>query len=44
VGGFDIDHRVEGFVREGQVLGAAVQKIQPGQDVPLSAVGDTVRG
>lgn len=41
--GFDVDHRVEGFVREGQVLGAAVHKIQPGQDVPLSAVGDTVR-
>jgi hypothetical protein len=30
VRGFDIDHRVEGFVREGQVLGVAVHEISLG--------------
>jgi hypothetical protein len=37
VRGFDIDHRVEGFVREGQVLSVAVHEIQAGQIVPFSA-------
>ena len=43
VRGLDIEHRVEGFVREGQVLGVAVHEIQPGHVVPLLAVGDPVR-
>jgi predicted lipoprotein len=35
--GFDIDHRVEGLVDEGQVLGVTLHEIQARQIVPFSA-------
>ena len=35
--GFDIDHCVEGFVDEGQILRVALHEVQPGQIVPFSA-------
>jgi hypothetical protein len=31
VRGFDVDHRVEGLVGEGQILGAALHELQAGQ-------------
>src|SRR3954447_4274984 len=37
VRGLDVDHRIKGFVREGQVLGVALHEIQAGQLVPLPA-------
>jgi NAD(P)-dependent dehydrogenase (short-subunit alcohol dehydrogenase family) len=40
VRGFDIDHRIEGLVGEGQVLGAALHEIEVRQVVPLLAEGD----
>src|ERR1700742_4133969 len=42
VRGFDIEHRVEGLIGEGQILGIAVHEIQPGQTVPFPAEGDGV--
>jgi hypothetical protein len=41
--GFDIDHCLEGFVGEGQVLGVALHELQASQVVPFSAEGDTGR-
>ena len=38
--GFEIDHRVEGLVGEGQLLCVAVHEVHAGQIVPLSAKGD----
>ncbi|MDT7761553.1 MAG: hypothetical protein QOC63_973 [Mycobacterium sp.] len=43
VRGFDIDHRVEGLVREGQVFSVASHEIQAGQIVPFPAERDAGR-
>ena len=40
VRGLDVDHRIEGFVGEGQVLGVAVHELEAGQLVPLPAEFD----
>lgn len=41
--GFDIDHRIEGLVGEGQVFGVALHEIQSGQLVLFPAEVDTRR-
>jgi hypothetical protein len=43
VRGFDIEHHVEGFVVEGQVLGVASHEIRTGQIVPFLAKLDAGR-
>ena len=43
VRGLDVDHRVEGFVRERQVLGVTVHEVQARHLVPLLAEFDSGR-
>ena len=40
--GFDIEHRVEGFIGEGQVFGVAVNEIKARELVSFLAEGDAV--